>query len=224
MGLTALPALTLLECGVPADDARIQKALKHVRTGIPRLSQTYELALVILFLDRAGEPADIKRIQTCALRLVAGQSPAGGWTYGCPILTPKQESDLLMVMRDRRPRSSLDLFTRGPGGSAPPGFLAGDPGAGLDKGLQGESSADSRAPPRGRNPLSPKGSSQSRGSQTRPGSSADSTPEIAGVAAAREVAQTAASRYDRTTRTRSLPSLDCWRPSNTICRWNGPAL
>ena len=149
VGLAALPALTLLECGVKADDVRIQRALRHVRLAIPKLQTTYDLALVILFLDRLGDPADKKRIQTCALRLVAGQSATGGWTYACPPLNPKQEIDLLTVMRARRPKSSLDLFIGGPGGSAPPGLVTRGPNAPLDKDVQGEPSVDSKLLPEG---------------------------------------------------------------------------
>lgn len=147
VGLAALPALTLLECGVPADDVRIQKAVQFVRDAIPRLDHTYQLALAILFLDRLGDPADKNRIQTCALRLAAGQLPSGGWIYTCPLLTSQQQKDLLLVMRARRPRSSLDLFTQGPGGSAPPGFMVGGSRPSLDKGVQTEPSGDANSLP-----------------------------------------------------------------------------
>jgi hypothetical protein len=140
VGYAALPGLTLLECGVPADDIRVQKAARHVRTATPKMLQTYELALSILFLDRLGEPADEKLIETLALRLVAGQTATGGWTYGCPILSEEDERELVRVCKKLRPRSPLDLFTRGPGGSAPPGFFTEDHRAGrLDKGIQGGS-------------------------------------------------------------------------------------
>ena len=150
VGMTALPALTLLECGVPADDDHVQKAVQHVRQLIPRLNATYELALVILFLDRLGDPADEPRIQTCALRLVAGQSPAGGWTYNCPLLSPEQEQDLLTIMRQTRPTNALDLFVRDPGGAAPPGFLQ-DPA----KDLRGGSSIDAKLLPADKRPTDP---------------------------------------------------------------------
>jgi hypothetical protein len=154
VGLAALPALTLLECGVPADDLHIQKALQHVRKAIPTLKTTYDLSLAILLLDRLGDPADKKLIQTCALRLVAGQAASGGWTYNCPVLPPQQEMDLLTVMRARRPKSSLDLFVGGPGGSAPPGFIARDPKSPLGKDLQSEPSAGSKLlPEEGTGPL-----------------------------------------------------------------------
>jgi hypothetical protein len=149
VGLAALPALTLLECGVNADDSRVQKAHKHVRLAIPSLDKTYDLALAILFLDRLGDATDQKLIQTCALRLVAGQQPSGGWSYDCPILQPKEELDLLTVMRARRPKNALDLFVGGPNGSAPPGFIARDPNAPLDKDSQGSPSGDSKLRPEG---------------------------------------------------------------------------
>jgi hypothetical protein len=149
IGLAALPALTLLECGVKADDSCVQKTRRHVRQAIPHLQTTYDLALAILFLDRLGDPADTKLIQTCALRLVAGQHPSGGWTYECPLLPPKVEHDLLTVMRERRPKSSLDFFVGGPGGSAPPGFIARDPNAPITKDIQGSSSSDSKLLPEG---------------------------------------------------------------------------
>jgi hypothetical protein len=150
VGMAALPALTLLECGVPADDDHVQKAAQQVRQAIPRLNATYELALAILFLDRLGDPADESRIQTCALRLVAGQSAAGGWTYICPILSPDQEQDLLVVMRQTRPTSALDLFVRDPGGAAPPGFLQ-DPAKDLHVG----SSIDAKLLPADKTPADP---------------------------------------------------------------------
>jgi len=128
VGLTALPGLTLLECGVPADDICIQKALNHVRGAVPHLNQTYDLALSILFLNRLGDPNDEKLIQTCALRLVAGQSQTGGWTYHCPALNPAQVSDLLTVMEQTRPRNSLDLFVGDPNRSAPLGGITQDSG------------------------------------------------------------------------------------------------
>ncbi len=148
-GLAALPALTLLECGVPNDDIRIQKALRYVRRAVPGLNQTYDLALCILFLDRLGDPADKKLIQTCALRLAAGQMPSGGWTYACPVFDDGIQDDLLTVMRARAPRDALDLFVGGKDSSAPPGFLARDPNDTLDKGIVGSPSADSKLLPEG---------------------------------------------------------------------------
>jgi hypothetical protein len=111
-GLAALPGLTLLECGVPADDERVQKAARHVRERAPRFnttnspSTTYELSLSLLFLDRLGDPKDKPLIRTIAMRLVAGQLHDGGWTYNLPVLLPENESEILRVLERtaRRPR------------------------------------------------------------------------------------------------------------------------
>jgi hypothetical protein len=148
VGLVALPGLTLLECGVPAEDSHVQKAAQHIRRAIPRLDQTYDLALSILFLDRLGDPGDKKLIQTCALRLVAGQTPAGGWHYVCPNLTSEEERDLLTVLQQTRPTSRLDLFVQGPNGSAPPGFISQRPGAPDGKSIQ-DDSVESKLLPEG---------------------------------------------------------------------------
>src|SRR5437764_224743 len=58
VGYSALPGLTLLECGVPAKDPVVRKAAVFVRSHVPKLTGTYELSLAILFLDRLGEPSD----------------------------------------------------------------------------------------------------------------------------------------------------------------------
>ena len=110
VGLAALPGLTLLECGVPTDDSHVRKAAQYVRDEAPTLDATYELGLAILFLDRLGDPKDEPIIRTMALRLLAGQTAAGGWGYTCPILTDKKEEQRLWtVLETTRPRSSLDL-------------------------------------------------------------------------------------------------------------------
>jgi hypothetical protein len=103
VGLAALPGLTLLECGVPADDVRIRRAARHVRAAVPALRWTYDLALAILFLDRLGRPEDRPVIQTLALRLAAGQTVAGGWSYQCPVLAADDEAALLAALRQPRP-------------------------------------------------------------------------------------------------------------------------
>lgn len=107
VGYAALPGLTLLECGVPADDPAVQRAARFVRLSVPRLDTTYELALSVLFLDRLGNPKDEKLIQTMALRLVAGQAPSGGWGYKCPILTGPQHAELLTLLRSLGPPPDL---------------------------------------------------------------------------------------------------------------------
>jgi hypothetical protein len=99
-GSTGLAGLTLLECGVKADDPAVQKAVYYLRDAMPRLSMTYELSLTILFFSRYGKDEDKERIQKLALRVVAGQQPQGGWTYVCPILSSYDDAKLLPVLKD----------------------------------------------------------------------------------------------------------------------------
>lgn len=103
VGYAALPALTLLECGVAGDDAGIQKAAAYVREKAPQLTGTYELSLAILFLDKLGDKRDQNLVRHLAARLIAGQQLNGGWTYNCPILNNKEEFDLVVYLHKTRP-------------------------------------------------------------------------------------------------------------------------
>lgn len=94
VGYTALCGIALIEAGIPPNDPGLQKALKVVRDGSPKVDHTYEAALSIIFLDRMGEKKDRQTIQTLALRLIAGQSGTGGWGYKVP-LVPVSDANLL---------------------------------------------------------------------------------------------------------------------------------
>ena len=101
VGYTALPGLTLLECGVSPKDPVVQRAAVFVRKHAPKLTgshETYELSLAILFLDRLGEPGDAMLIRNMALRLVAGQTAAGGWDYKVPSLKPAELDHLFAFL------------------------------------------------------------------------------------------------------------------------------
>jgi hypothetical protein len=101
IGSTALPALALLEAGMPAADPVLQKAAHWLRPQVARLGGTYDLALVLLFFDRLGDPQDKAAIRTLAVRLIAGQWPSGGWTYRCSTVSPKNEEALTDLLRQR---------------------------------------------------------------------------------------------------------------------------
>ena len=103
VGYTALGGLTLLECGVPANDPMVQRAAEFVRAQAGQLGNTYEISLSILFLDRLGQPADHRVLQGLGLRLLAGQNAAGGWTYQCPLLPPSDMAQLYKFLRSHRP-------------------------------------------------------------------------------------------------------------------------
>jgi hypothetical protein len=102
MGATALPALTLLECGIRADDAAVTRAAHYVRQASIGCTHTYSLALGIVFLDRLGEAEDVPLIESMAVRLLGGQGASGGWTYNCPALSAPETRRLGEVVRRRR--------------------------------------------------------------------------------------------------------------------------
>lgn len=114
VGFTALPALTLLECGIPAQEPIIQKAAERVRRQAPNLPpvyDTYQRALAILFLDRLGDKNDAELIQYLALCLITGQHPSqGAWTYSCPTLERKRTPQLLKTLRN--PKQSLAAWRK----------------------------------------------------------------------------------------------------------------
>lgn len=103
VGYTALPALALLECGVPATADVLQKAANRVRFQSGNQRQTYDLALAILFLDRLGNKHDDPLIRELALRLVAGQHANGGWSYSCPVPDQRQRTELMMLLQATKP-------------------------------------------------------------------------------------------------------------------------
>jgi hypothetical protein len=111
IGMTALAGLTLLECGVPADDPAIEKAAAAVRAAGPETDQVYSISLSILFLDRLGEPVDVALIESLAVRLIAAQNLRGCWSYSCPKIGEAEQRRLTTLVKDRQ--------ARGPDKSAP---------------------------------------------------------------------------------------------------------
>jgi hypothetical protein len=131
VGYAALPALTLLECGESPNLKAIKDAAAFVRSKVPEIDGTYELALSILFLDRLGSPSDKKHIQTMALRLIAAQTATGGWGYKCPKMDPVTQKNLLTTLQRLNPLHRT-LATDKPGteatGNKPPTTEKADPG------------------------------------------------------------------------------------------------
>ena len=101
IGATALAGLTLLECKVPADDAAVEKAAAAVREASLRLTHTYSIALSILFLDRLGDSRDIPLIESLTVRLLAGQSAGGTWSYNCPPIAEAEVRRLTALLQQR---------------------------------------------------------------------------------------------------------------------------
>jgi hypothetical protein len=127
LGYAALPGLTLLECGVPASDARLQRTARLVRRLAARAESTYEIALAVLFLDRLGDARDEDLIATLATRLIVGQTITGGWGYKCPLIGKQTQKDILTALRKLDPQPGFAVPVRRDG---PPqqGAVAADPG------------------------------------------------------------------------------------------------
>jgi hypothetical protein len=94
-GAMALAGLALLESGTPIDDPAVKAIAAGVRGAAFTETQTYHIALSLLFLDRLGNPSDVPVIQMLGVRLLAGQNARGGWTYGCIDPVPQAEERLL---------------------------------------------------------------------------------------------------------------------------------
>jgi hypothetical protein len=108
-GMPPLIGLTLLECGMPPADPKVQKAAALARTSAATLTNCYCLSLTILFLDRLGDPQDEDLIRQCGLQMAAGQGSGGGWSYNAPRPTREQQADLLALFQhpDAKPPANL---------------------------------------------------------------------------------------------------------------------
>src|SRR5262245_48860468 len=105
VGMAALPALTLLELGVPANDPGIQRAANFVRFSVrsDKLINTYEVSLALLFLDKLGDKKDLPNIESLAGRIIASQTPTGGWGYSTQYLNQKQTDEIIKYVRQLEP-------------------------------------------------------------------------------------------------------------------------
>jgi hypothetical protein len=111
IGATALVGLTLLECDFPPTDPAIEKAAEYLRHHWEEINDhntTYAVALMILFFDRLDDPADTPLIQGLALRLLAGQTASGGWSYSLPLLSGEDVRQLKTLVQHQ-----VELKARG---------------------------------------------------------------------------------------------------------------
>lgn len=79
VGASALATYALLKSGVPPTHAAVQRALALLRAR--PAAHTYSMALALLALVAAGDPADDERILEWADELAAWQEPTGMWGY-----------------------------------------------------------------------------------------------------------------------------------------------
>ncbi len=101
IGATALVALTLLECDVPPGDPVLKKAADYMRAAAVTDKSTYNISLLILFLDKLRDPVDVALIESLTVRLLAGQNPQGGWGYLCPQIPEEEVKRLSGLVKDR---------------------------------------------------------------------------------------------------------------------------
>jgi hypothetical protein len=102
IGATALAGLTLLECGAKPDDKAVVLAADAVRKASLTLTHNYSISLAILFFDRLGDPSDIPLIESLTVRLLAGQTPTGGWNYRSPPVSDAEARRLQAQLMQRK--------------------------------------------------------------------------------------------------------------------------
>jgi len=100
VGITALCTIALIENGVDLTDPVVQNGYEFVKKKAKEQKNTYDLALIIVMLQRMGDRRDRPLIRTMAARLMAGQLESGGWHYTCP----GAELDVEKVMKDAGPK------------------------------------------------------------------------------------------------------------------------
>ena len=85
VGSPALAGIALLESGVKPDSPGLAAIIKTMRAEALAQTETYPVALSILFFDKlaekTGENTDIATIQHLGVRLYAGLNATGGWGY-----------------------------------------------------------------------------------------------------------------------------------------------
>jgi hypothetical protein len=101
IGSTILAAWTLLESGVPPNDAVIQKAATAIRKEMVKERKNYNLSLSIFFFNKLGDSQDIPFIEAAATRLLRAQGVDGGWSYFCQA-TGAEEQLLATTLANRR--------------------------------------------------------------------------------------------------------------------------
>lgn len=81
LGGTALVTLALLESKVSQTDPAITKAVAFVRANCENNTNTYDVALSIMLLDKLGKSSDKALIRQLGTRLRDSQSQNGAWSY-----------------------------------------------------------------------------------------------------------------------------------------------
>ena len=96
---TCLAGLAILEAGTPVNDPAVKAITDLVRDAAYKQTQTYQIALCLMYLDRLGDPADVPLIQVLAVRLLVGQTSNGGWGYECIGIVPQEDERRLRALK-----------------------------------------------------------------------------------------------------------------------------
>jgi hypothetical protein len=99
IGATCLGGLALLEAGVPVNDPAVKRITESVRQAAYSQTRTYPVSLCLMYLDRHGDPADVPLVQALAVRLLASQSPQGGWGYETVAAVGQADEQRLRAMK-----------------------------------------------------------------------------------------------------------------------------
>jgi HEAT repeats len=83
VGTATLAGLALLESGVSPDDSVIRQITYFARQEALHTCGTYEVSLLLMFLDRLDSKSDEALIQFLGVRLLSGQLGDGTWSYNC---------------------------------------------------------------------------------------------------------------------------------------------
>ncbi|MDX1965286.1 MAG: DUF4159 domain-containing protein [Pirellulales bacterium] len=99
-GVTALCTLAMLNCGVPASDLQVAKALAHLRTKTPE--KVYASALIIMAFAAADPKQDAATIKKHALWLQENQAKnentRGAWAYDRPTGRPDNSNSQFALL------------------------------------------------------------------------------------------------------------------------------
>jgi hypothetical protein len=98
VGRAALAGLALIESGLDETDPSVHNIANGIRRSALSTTSTYEVSLIIMFLDRLGSSSDRPLIQFMTLRLLSGQSPDGVWSYTCNLPLDDQEMRKLQAI------------------------------------------------------------------------------------------------------------------------------
>jgi|GEM_PF-2079163 len=86
LGETALAGMAIVAGGGDASRAKVEAAAAAVRRLAVAETNTYDISLAIMFLDRLGRTEDAPLLRDLGVRLMAGQCQDGSWSYHVPAM------------------------------------------------------------------------------------------------------------------------------------------